>query len=218
MLGLFFCLLGKKSTGEFVLLKWQSIPRFIGKQTLERINMPQRHAFNFSEVIRTHLDSLYSAALRLTQNEMDAEDLLQTTCLKALQGFAQLRDTGRAKSWLFRILTNIFIDEYRGKSRQFETVELDTIDETYETWSQSEADSFLSQQFSDEVVAALDGLHPDIRLVVWYVDVEGFSYSEIAEMLSCPEGTVASRLFRGRNRLKKMLKEYVENQGILRGN
>jgi RNA polymerase sigma-70 factor (ECF subfamily) len=76
-----------------------------GKNALKPIHTPPRNAASFSEVIKTHLDSLYSAALRLTQNEMDAEDLVQTTCLKALQGFAQLRDTRRAKSWLFRILT-----------------------------------------------------------------------------------------------------------------
>ena len=181
------------------------------------IKASPRDATSFSEIIRLHLDTLYLAALRLTQNEMDAEDLVQTTCLKALQSFAQLRDVRKAKSWLFRILTNIFIDEHRTKVRETEVVELDSVDEAHEPWMKTGEELFFDQYLSEEIVAALDRLHPEIRLVVWYADVEGFSYAEIADMLSCSEGTVASRLFRGRNQLKKTLKAYAQSQGILKG-
>lgn len=190
--------------------------KFPGEAMLTRIKTSPRDATRFSEIIKLHFDALYSAALRLTQNEVEAEDLVQTTCLKALQSFAQLRDTRKAKSWLFRLLTNTFIDEYRVKARGPKLIEIDDVDERYEPWSKTTEESFFDQYLSEEVVAALDELHPNIRLVVWYADVEGFSYAEIAEMLSCSEGTVASRLFRGRNQLKRTLKAYAISQGFLK--
>lgn len=179
---------------------------------------------SFSEIIKIHIDSLYSAALRLTQNKMDAEDLVQTTCLKALKSFAQLRELHKAKSWLFRILTNTFINEYRTKARNLKIDEpdrlknlKDSIEEGYVSWTKTPEELFFHQHLSEEVVKALDKLHPDFRLVVWYADIEDFSYAEIAEMLCCSEGTVASRLSRGRNQLKKMLLTYAKSQGIVRG-
>lgn len=149
---------------------------------------------------------------------MDAEGLGQTTCLKAPKSFAQLRDTRKAKSWLFRILTNTFINEYHTKTRTLETVELDGIEDTsdstdkaYESWLKTHEELFFNQYLSEKITAALDNLAPEIRLVVWYADIEDFSYAEIAQMLSCSEGTVASRLSRVRNQLKKRLKAYAKN-------
>jgi len=191
---------------------------------LETINASPRDATRFSELIRLHLDSLYSAALRLTQNEEDAEDLVQTTCLKAVKSFAQLRDTRKARSWLFRIMTNTFINEYRKDVLAPEMVELSAFDEKSDPadavgvlWSKTPEELFFDQRLSQEVQSALDSLHPEIRLVVWYADVEDFSYAEIAQMLSISEGTVASRLSRGRNQLKRRLKAYAKSQGIIKG-
>ncbi|MBI1924733.1 sigma-70 family RNA polymerase sigma factor [Candidatus Poribacteria bacterium] len=191
---------------------------------MKEINASPRDATRFSEIITLHLDSLYSAALRLTQDEIDAEDLVQTTCLKALKGFAQLRDARKARAWLFRILTNTFINEYHTKARSPEMVELDSIeapneptDDVCVPWTKTPEELFFHQHLSEEIADALSQLHPDIRLVVWYADVEDFSYAEIAEMLSCSEGTVASRLSRGRNQLKKRLLAYAKSHGILKG-
>lgn len=192
-----------------------------------KIKVSPPDATSFSEIVKLHLDSLYSAALRLTQNKMDAEDLVQTTCLKALKSFAQLREPHKAKSWLFRILTNTFINEYRTKARRPIMVEPDSTedlsdlsdlaDEVYVPWTKTPEELFFHQHLSEEVAKALDKLPPDFRLVVWYADIEDFSYAEIAEMLCCSEGTVASRLSRGRNQLKKMLLTYAKSQGIVRG-
>ena len=189
-----------------------------GEEALKLIKASPRDAGSFSELIWLHLDSLYATALRLTNGQQDAEDLVQSTCLKALQGFEKLRDTRKAKSWLFRILTNIFIDEYRSEVRAPEQIELDSIDEAFQPWVSGPEVSLMQECLSTELEEALAQLHPEIRLVVWYVDVEGFTYDEVAQMLSCAKGTVASRLFRGRNQLKAQLLEYARNQGILRGN
>ena len=191
---------------------------------MKTITASPRDATSFSELITLHLDALYSAALRMTRNEMDAEDLVQTTCLKALKSFAQLRDVRQAKSWLFRILTNTFINEYYAKARTPEMIELDSLedsshpaDEVYVSWTKTPESLFFDQHLSEEIRAALDSLSPEIRLVVWYADVEDFSYAQIAQMLSCSKGTVASRLSRGRNQLKKRLLVYAKSQGLLKG-
>lgn len=191
---------------------------------MKTISASPRDATRFSEIIKLHLDALYSAALRMTQNEMDADDVVQTTCLKALKSFAQLRDVRKAKSWLFRILTNTFINEYHTRARIPKMVELDSvedssdaIDEGDASWTKTPEALFFDQYLSEEIAAALDRLPPEIRLVVWYADVEDFSYTEIAQMLSCSEGTVASRLYRGRNQLKRRLKAYATGRGILKG-
>jgi RNA polymerase sigma-70 factor (ECF subfamily) len=174
-----------------------------------------------------HLDALYRAALRLTRNAADAEDLLQDTYLKATRSVDRYRESAGTRAWLFRILTNSFIDRYRQRRRTPETVEFTEGGSLYDLflaqrgeeavapapWNDEELDEFLKNVVGDEVKAALESLPPSFRLVVILRDVEGFSYREIAEIVGVPVGTVMSRLFRGRKALQEQLARYARTHG-----
>lgn len=189
------------------------------------------HAAVLEESLR-HMDALYRTALRMTGNAADAEDLVQDTYLKATRSIDRYHEHESAgpRAWLFRILTNAYIDRYRQRMRAPETVELtddrglyDLFLESREPpsdddsgsagWSDAELGSFLRRFVGDEVKAALDSLPPAFRLVVILRDVEGFSYREIADMLGVPVGTVMSRLFRGRRLLQARLGAYAASHG-----
>jgi RNA polymerase sigma-70 factor (ECF subfamily) len=172
------------------------------------------------------MPQLYSAALRLTRNPADAEDLVQEAFLRAYRGFAGFTPGTNLKAWLYRILTNTFINAYRKKQRQPVTVLEDEIPDWYlydhlandssggETAS---AEAQVLERMPDEdVQAALDALPEAFRMAVWLADVEGFAYKEIAEILNIPIGTVMSRLHRGRKSLEKMLWDKVRERGLVR--
>jgi RNA polymerase sigma-70 factor (ECF subfamily) len=172
------------------------------------------------------MPQLYSAALRLTRNPSDAEDLVQEAYLRAYRGFAGFTPGTNLKAWLYRILTNTFINSYRKKQRQPVTVLEDEIPDWYlydhladdgvgsETAS---AEAQVLERMPDEdVQAALDALPETFRMAVWLADVEGFAYKEIAEILGIPIGTVMSRLHRGRKSLEKMLWDKVRERGLVR--
>jgi RNA polymerase sigma-70 factor (ECF subfamily) len=172
------------------------------------------------------MPQLYSAALRLTRNPADAEDLVQEAYLRAYRGFAGFTPGTNLKAWLYRILTNTFINAYRKKQRQPVTVLEDEIPDWYlydhlandgtggETAS---AEAQVLERMPDEdVQAALDALPEAFRMAVWLADVEGFAYKEIAEILDIPIGTVMSRLHRGRKSLEKMLWDKVRERGLVR--
>ena len=169
------------------------------------------------------LSGLYSSALRMTRNPADAEDLVQETVLRAYRGFAGFQEGTNLKAWLYRILTNSFINTYRKKQRQPVTVEgPDDIDEWYlfdKLGAQSvepSAESEVLEQLPDEdVQRALEALPEGFRMAVLLADVEGFSYKEIAEILEIPIGTVMSRLHRGRKALQKALWETVRERGLV---
>jgi RNA polymerase sigma-70 factor (ECF subfamily) len=170
-----------------------------------------------------HLDPLFSAALRLTKNERDAEDLVQDTFLRAYRFFDKFERGTNIKAWLFKILTNTFINRYRRKVKERSVVEGTERDTVHERFMSREAteyadnpEKFLSDRLlSDDVLQAIDALPIDFRLVVILADLQEFSYKEIAEILECPVGTVMSRLYRGRKLLQKSLRTYAIHQGVL---
>lgn len=174
---------------------------------------------DFQEEMIPHLDAIYNFALRLTTDANDAEDLVQDTIVKAYRFFNSYEKGTNAKAWLFRILKNSYINNYRKKSKQPHQVDYDEVSQFYETIrsEQSETtdleDLMYREMLDDDVTRALTELPEDFRTVVMLCDMEGFTYEEIANMLDVPIGTIRSRLHRGRNLLRAQLTEYAEKRG-----
>jgi RNA polymerase sigma-70 factor, ECF subfamily len=169
------------------------------------------------------LNGMYSSALRLTRNPTDAEDLIQETFLRAYRGFHQFEEGTNLKAWLYRILTNTFINSYRKKQREPQTISDDEVEDWYlyskmaERGAEPSAETAVIESLPDEdVQAALADLPEQFRISVMLADVEGFSYKEIADITDVPIGTVMSRLHRGRKALEKALWERVRERGLVR--
>jgi RNA polymerase sigma-70 factor (ECF subfamily) len=168
---------------------------------------------------------LYSAALRMTRNPADAEDLVQETFLKAYRAYGSFAEGTNLKAWLYRILTNTYINRYRKEQRRPSEVELGELEDVYlyrrlgeSSGAVQSAEADLLDAFVDEdITGALEDLPEAFRLPVLLADVDGFSYKEIAEMLDIPIGTVMSRLHRGRKALQKKLWEVAQGHGITGG-
>jgi RNA polymerase sigma-70 factor (ECF subfamily) len=178
---------------------------------------------DFAEQAMQYAPQLYSAALRMTRSKTDAEDLVQETYLRAYRGYASFTDGTNLRAWLFRILTNTFINTYRAKQRRVQETELDDVEDLYlyrrisnvDVASRSAEDTLFELFPDDEVKAALESLPESFRLPVLLADVEGFAYKEIAEMLDIPIGTVMSRLHRGRKAMQKALVDFASERGLL---
>jgi RNA polymerase sigma-70 factor, ECF subfamily len=169
------------------------------------------------------LSGMYSAALRLTRNSSDAEDLLQETFLRAYRGFHQFQEGTNLKAWLYRILMNTFINSYRKKQREPRTISDDEVEDWYlysrmadEGLEPSAETSVIESLPDEDVQEALQSLPEQFRVAVLLADVEGFSYKEIAEITDVPIGTVMSRLHRGRKALEKRLWDVVRERGLVR--
>ena len=179
---------------------------------------------DFAEQAMEHMPSLYSAALRMTRNPADAEDLVQETYLRAYRGFGGFSEGTNLKAWLYRILTNTFINRYRAKKRRPEETDFDDVEDFYlyrrlggleEARAGRSAEDELMDLFPEaEVKDAVESLPENFRMAVLLADVEGFSYKEIAEILEIPIGTVMSRLHRGRKLLQKRLYDFAAARGL----
>ena len=167
---------------------------------------------------------LYSGAMRMTRNAADAEDLVQETYLRGFRSFHTFQEGTNLRAWLFRIMTNAYINKYRAKQRRPQEADLGDLEDLYlyrrlgsmETAaaSMSAEEQFLDLFTDEEVKAALEDLPENFRLPVLLADVEGFAYKEIAEMLDIPIGTVMSRLHRGRKAMQKALYDFATARGL----
>ena len=182
-------------------------------------------SWDFDSQVMPYLDSLYNTAYRMTRSAEDAEDLVQETYFKAYKYYDKFEEGTNFKAWLFKIMKNTFINNYRKKKLTPHKIDFSEIEESYERVIQKNAPDLIkdpeSEIFQDmmdaDVKRALDSLPHDYKMVVLLADIEGFSYKEIAEILDCPVGTVMSRLYRGRKMLERTLLEYARKYGYIRG-
>jgi RNA polymerase sigma-70 factor (ECF subfamily) len=181
---------------------------------------------DFAEQAMQYAPQLYSAALRMTRNRADAEDLVQEAYLKGFRSFHTFTEGTNLRAWLFRILTNTYINKYRAKQRRPTESDLGDVEDLYlyrrlgtledPTVGRSAEESLMAMLADDEVKRALEELPENFRLPVLLADVEGFSYKEIADMLEIPIGTVMSRLHRGRKQMQKLLYDFARQRGLVR--
>jgi RNA polymerase sigma-70 factor (ECF subfamily) len=173
----------------------------------------------FEKEAMPHMNLLHNYAFKLTGNELDADDLVQDTYLRAFRFFHKFEKGTNCKAWLFRIMKNLFINDYRKNQKQPNKVDYDEIENFFEIIKSDKLDSndlqekVFSNLLDDELTEALNSMQDDFKTVVILCDIEGLSYEEIADFVKCPIGTVRSRLHRGRKMLQQKLIEYAKTRG-----
>lgn len=182
-----------------------------------------QQGWNFEAAAMPFVDALYNTAYRMTRNAEDAEDLVQETYFKAYKYYDKFEEGTNFKAWLFKIMKNTFINNYRKRLLAPPQSDFADIEESFESQVSEEAgqhiknpeEEFLEDVLDEDVQRSLESLPPDYRMVVLLADLEGFSYKEIAEILEVPVGTVMSRLYRGRRLLEKTMLEYAREHNYL---
>lgn len=185
---------------------------------------PEERRRNFETLAFPLMDALYGTALRLTRHPFDAEDLVQDVYLRAYRFFDRFEEGTNFKAWIFKILTNTFINRYHQKARAPQQTDFDKVDFFYSASEKERDDKFethydeklYAEMFGDEVSAALGKLSYDFRAVLLLCDIEGFSYKEISQITGTPMGTVMSRLSRARQQLQNYLREYAQREGVVK--
>jgi RNA polymerase sigma factor (sigma-70 family) len=187
-------------------------------QVSTSLSEQQKHCI-FEREFLPHIDAMYNFAFRMTYDEDIAKDLLQDTCFKAFRFVSTFQEGTNAKAWLFRILKNCFINEYRKKNKEPSMVDYQEVETYYNSEDVNEVITsdlrvdLLEEMLGDEVSIALNSLAVDFRIVIILCDLEGFTYEEMAKILDIPIGTVRSRLHRARNLLREKLKTYAATMG-----
>jgi len=180
----------------------------------------------FEETALVHLDLLYNTALQMTRNAQDAEDLVQETFVRAYRFFDKFEKGTNCKAWLFKIMRNNFINNYRKKAKEPARVDFEDVESTFTADANKEMlseaaklqpDQIFDKLVEDDVRNAMESLPEDFRTAIVLSDIEGLSYQEIADILQCPIGTVRSRISRGRKFLQKRLYDFAKKKGITKG-
>jgi RNA polymerase sigma-70 factor (ECF subfamily) len=187
---------------------------------LTLVGKEKEKIIGIEEILIRYLDSMYSTALRLTKDKEKAEDLVQDACLRAFKHFGQIKSYDKIKAWLFKILMNTFINRYRKGIKEPPLVELELSESLLTSassfYNSNPEEALIKNSLDEEIKEALDNLNVDLRSVLWLSDIEGFTYQEIGEMLECPMGTIASRLYRARSLLREALWEYAKKRGVIK--
>jgi RNA polymerase sigma-70 factor (ECF subfamily) len=174
----------------------------------------------FEEILLAHLDSLFAFANRLASGHReDAEELVQETCVRAFRKYDTLRAAEKFKAWLFQILVNTYINERQRHSRRPSIVDVELSEALLTSaggqTAATPAEDLFAKLLDSEVQNALDALPVEFRTVIWLSDVEEMSYREICEIVGCPPGTVASRIYRGHSMLREQLRDYARQRGLM---